>query len=745
MTASPQNQLKDLLSTVDTESTDSAALHLPADVLELYVAEIGRIGLPIRPASAKQLIDVARPAHVGKGEETLYDTSVRDTWELTPEQITLGGDRWEAELSGALRQLGTELGLPQTAQLRTELHSMLVYGKGQFFAPHQDSEKHDEMVATLVVSLPSEHTGGELVIDDRGVSQRYAGSSDDLRLVMFYADRHHEVLPVRSGHRVTLTFNVLMEVQPVSVSSQLVDQTDSLLREFFSTPVILSFGRDVGVPQRLAVLLDHEYSQHGLVPQRLKGADAQRVAVLTAAAGQADCEFALALAEIAETWDVAPSMDFYDYEDDDFGFDDFDDVDGDLNELIDDSIALTWWNDRKIPGTIQLTLDGEVEVCAVTPTVALYPYESEFEGYMGNYGNTVDRWYRRAALIVWPTEHGFATRAKAAPEWALGSIQDSLENGQLDQARSQTTSLVSTGFNPSGPAMPAVLNIAAGLHEPEIATQLLKPLTLETLTADTASALAQMAKVYPSSFWNELFEIWDRRYSPVFGHRSQWIENTLEPLCSELRQSHAANFADRLVAWMREWISATIKSVMRYQNARVRDERLSDLGPAAAALLTSASGHKASNIVGELRSFGNAILPLLVATLRTHSGPVTAPFSAVASLAQQQLTQFLEEPQRAADDWSISWTSPGGEDENELERFLNANDERVLEWPLAGPRRQVIHSAIEAAGLPVRHQTRRQGRPYTLVLEKTTEFFTREAQLRNRADQNLTWIRKTFE
>src|SRR4051794_41821576 len=29
---------------------------------------------------------------------------------------------------------------------------MLVYGKGQFFLPHQDSEKDDAMVGTLVVS-----------------------------------------------------------------------------------------------------------------------------------------------------------------------------------------------------------------------------------------------------------------------------------------------------------------------------------------------------------------------------------------------------------------------------------------------------------------------------------------------------------------------------------------------------------------------------------------------------------------
>ena len=47
-----------------------------------------------------------------------------------------------------------ELGLPPTTKLRAELHAMLVYGKGQFFLPHQDSEKDDAMVGTLTVTLP---------------------------------------------------------------------------------------------------------------------------------------------------------------------------------------------------------------------------------------------------------------------------------------------------------------------------------------------------------------------------------------------------------------------------------------------------------------------------------------------------------------------------------------------------------------------------------------------------------------
>jgi hypothetical protein len=46
---------------------------------------------------------MARPAMFGRGAETLTDTSVRDTWELTPDQITLGGPGWTALLDRGLR------------------------------------------------------------------------------------------------------------------------------------------------------------------------------------------------------------------------------------------------------------------------------------------------------------------------------------------------------------------------------------------------------------------------------------------------------------------------------------------------------------------------------------------------------------------------------------------------------------------------------------------------------------------
>ena len=65
---------------------------------------------------------------------------------------------------------------------------------------------------------------------------------------------------------------------------------------------------------------------------------------------------------------------------------------------------------------------------------------------------------------------------------------------------------------------------------------------------------------------------------------------------------------------------------------------------------------------------------------------------------------------------------------------------RTFEWPLATDRRRHVHTQIDSAALPVRHQTRRQGRPYTLVLAKTGELFTREKDARHKAVTDLAWL-----
>ena len=199
---------------------------------------------------------------------------------------------------------------------------------------------------------------------------------------------------MRSGYRVTLTFNLLLTGPTPTCDPGPVAQVAGHLTEHFSTRVRSRYaGDDLCEPLRLAFLLDHEYTQAALKAQRFKGADTERVALLRQAAAQAGCEIVFALAEIKETWDALPARqpwlygnyydeyDEYDEPDDDsdepgddfdggYPGDDSDDVnDYELNELIDDEITLGWWVGADETGGESIALYlGDHEVCAVTPS-----------------------------------------------------------------------------------------------------------------------------------------------------------------------------------------------------------------------------------------------------------------------------------------------------------------------------------------------------------------------------------------
>ena len=186
MAISAREQLARLLGGAGPGGSFAARTAAPADALRLEVAGVGPVVFPLRAPHTKKLIEVARPAKFGRGEETLSDPGVRDTWEITPDRFELGGAGWGPMLDAALGYFRDELGLPAKTRLRAEPHALLVYGKGQFFLPHQDSEKDDAMVGTLVLSLPSAHTGGELVVEHGGRSKVYQASKEraDLRRLL---------------------------------------------------------------------------------------------------------------------------------------------------------------------------------------------------------------------------------------------------------------------------------------------------------------------------------------------------------------------------------------------------------------------------------------------------------------------------------------------------------------------------------------------------------------------------------
>jgi hypothetical protein len=733
------------------------------DDLRLEVKGVGNVPLPVSKTRAHKLRSVARPARYGLREQTLLDPQVRDTWEVPRSRVRIDRRRWNQTLLPQLEQIGSELGLPAGCRLKAELHSMLLYEPGQFFAPHQDSEKSDDMVGTLVVLLPSEAKGGALTIEHGSEKVSYRGSTTKLTLIAFYADCRHEVKPLREGHRVALTFNLLRSGEPgeAQVEAGQVDALAAAVKSYFHTRHPPNWRNEEGKPpERLVYLLDHEYTQRSLGWNRLKGQDAARVTALRQVAERLDCGILLALADVHEIWQC---------EEEDWGhgrYWDDDDTDDDtaheLVDLVDYDIGLSHCLGSEA-GQAQIAQGiGQDEVCWTTESDDLEPYAYEYEGYTGNYGNTVDRWYHRAAVVLWPQAHSFALRAHQSAHWALGEVGKRLKAGDGAGARKMAQSLLPfwagvAAREESARFAARACMVAAALEAPALAAALLGPLRLEQLTPKVVPGLRALAVAYGPAWCLARLQDWDESHFGCGAARSTWLQK-LPELCRGLGANDAsadAELARELVSRQCAWIRQEWQTQCTWPHPAQRLKALAGMAGAMLGVLESSLIAEQTALHAQLLDFLTAaetkspllgLMCLLRAAYESRAG-AALPRLGLARLREhctEALRRRLDEPPRAQGDWSISTQLMCScELCEELTRFLRAAAHKDMEWPLAQRNRAHVHGEIDDHDLPVTHATRRVGRPYVLVLTKIEALFERDAAERRTWEKELRWLEKT--
>jgi hypothetical protein len=304
-----QTDISLLLGLWDGEGGFASRRMADAGELNVSVRGFGKLRWPVGEADARKLCKLARPARHGYKTETRLDKGIRDTWEIGPDHLDIGPVAWPKSLERHLDHIRRDLGLPRTCRLKADLHNLLIYTPGQFFAPHQDSVKSKRMIGTLVMVLPSRFTGGELIVEHKGESLRASGSAYELTLIAFYADCRHEVKPVPRGHRLALTYNLLAEGDTTAgdVDAERLDALTEAVRERFAqlrrrVDASTREAQPREAPVKLVYLLDHEYTGRDLSWKRLKNGDSRRAAALRRVAQILECEVYLTLAEVHETW-----------------------------------------------------------------------------------------------------------------------------------------------------------------------------------------------------------------------------------------------------------------------------------------------------------------------------------------------------------------------------------------------------------------------------------------------------------
>jgi hypothetical protein len=387
---------------------------LPDADPDLEVEGLGRVQVPLKRGMAKQLIASCRIAPYGQGTRTLVNKNVRNTFELEPKNFRLG-EVWNSAIAAATKTVAEQLGLPPD-QLEARLYKLLVYEKGGFFLPHRDSEKQNRMLASLVVVLPNPFEGGNLVARHGAAQQRWtfpeAAAGKFPCFAAFYADCEHEIEPVTRGVRIALTYNLVLKPK----------RAKSRGGETAAAPVdVLARSIESWVATQpakpLVFALEHHYTQRGLSLDLLKGADRQLAKLIVSAAENADCLVHLAQVQrhLLQWADDGSFGRGYRYR-----YDRTPRSAIEIGETYEDELSGTQWTDlrgKSSPGARSRSIFRPSS--RSVPIDDWKPTSEEFEGYTGNAGNTLDRWYHRSAIVVWRRDHHFDVVASSGAEESI--------------------------------------------------------------------------------------------------------------------------------------------------------------------------------------------------------------------------------------------------------------------------------------------------------------------------------------
>ena len=752
----------------DFYAAGSGTLALPS----LHVNPVGRIALPLLQAQAEQLIATAERAPFGRGSDTLIDTAVRRTWQIGAERVQLQGEGWLRWLIQITARAATGLGV--TGGVAPELYKLLVYDTGSFFTPHRDTEKSPGMFATLLIALPSLHTGGELLVRHKGREVRldlHAQDPGEAAFAAFYADCTHEVLPVTSGNRLVLVFNLVRSTagplpQPPD-HRRATDAVAGLLKRWSNSkpaadlsPAHPTEATATG-PEKLLYPLDHAYTPAELSFGTLKGADAAAAAVLITAAQRAGCDLHLALLRIEETGSAEYSG--ASLQRGRWGGDD--DNDGlEVGEVMDRSVTLNHWGrpDGHPAAWGDLPVDDD-EICPQGALDDLEPDDQSFYEATGNEGASFERSYQLAALVLWPVHRRLAVLNQAGLSVTLPYLSDLVERWETGGAgqradlwqEAQTLSghmldtwprYAGLPNTPEPSAFGKLLALLARLNGQQRIEQCLSLLAEHGTwsAADNPALLQALKQLGPARAGAALAQLFAAQAAAHF------------TLCAGLL--HAAAQQTGLCATLREAARALVLALpgdASEQHPRPWSWRAPTIEPAFVADLMSAlwlidtplAEQAATHLLAWPARYGlDAVL--LPALRSLAEDPAARPaigqrpsgrslWAACLGHLQARCAEPLEPP--------ADWARPGTltcrcQHCQALARFLNDPADKTWLFKANETERSHVLATTRASHCDLDCTTDKRGRPYSLVCTKNQASYQRRADQRAQDLKDLAWL-----
>ncbi|KAI9625870.1 hypothetical protein H4Q26_016118 [Puccinia striiformis f. sp. tritici PST-130] len=398
-----ETDLAEAFEAITTSGTFAAWEALPTiPPTGLVVDGVGEVPMPMGTEQVRQLIAKSHQAPFGRGSETLVDVAVRNTWQVNGDQLRFLDPAWQGYLVDLSKRVATSLGIE--GPIRTELFKMLIYEKGAMFKPHTDTEKIPGMFGTMIICLPSAHTGGEVVVTHNGERKILKTSDASQSYACWYSDVTHEVLPVESGYRCVLTYNLAIQPGFTQPAASALGSHKELLRKTLKVWLKEEHCRFSGFSTRFYAL-KHEYTQASISLPALKAEDFARVQAVRDLTAELPFVAFLALLEKGDQGFLHPDEDCE--TDDENVYDDSDLDDGPHYAL--EEVEETDYIVKSLHAldgaTIAENLPLEMFIfLQEDPFLDLAVTRESFKGHTGNEGPRATHWYRRSAAVLIPHE-----------------------------------------------------------------------------------------------------------------------------------------------------------------------------------------------------------------------------------------------------------------------------------------------------------------------------------------------------
>jgi len=595
------------------------------------------------------------------------------------------------------------------------------------------------MFGTLVIQLPSDYEGGDLLVLHQGKETKFQFCGPSARskfyFSAFYADCQHEVKPVTKGYRLCLIYNLLycgVDKCPAPADNNAQVSTVVSAMKAWNEDI-----DSADCPKMMTYMLEHQYCPASLSFRLLKNTDRAVADVLIQARSEVEFDLFVGNVELSEHWSALH-----------YGRGNYS-----TEELFDEDFSaehLRAYDDKKISSGIKL--DKE---CIVPEDFFqdINPDREDFQEATGNEGASVDKQYHWAALLLWPVRKCTAAigvsnmielfeqnvkknqkdpslvpvakailkelQSSSTVKSSLKLLQALLLIGKVELVIECLDVIVATMNNYSyyvdDTSFPSIVSAVGSKHGWGVLKSPLKAI-FEKCTSDKVEKYCQfLLKISSKKLGKEQKDVC-KCLAGVFVH--------------QLINEQDANPHSYSSSWGCYRFSSFTRDVNRSKEFVCRlTSILAVLG--CNDLLVSFIESLRSKPVRYpvLETLGPAVVAVNNTTKIDREGPLNTLLTYCISTLEASTSKVLSAPPSHARTVKFFCTCT---DCIELRRFMQNPNEAQHRFKIGKKRRQHLHQQLDSSGADATHITEHVGNPHTLVVTKTQTSYEKDVSTRQK-------------